>query len=382
MGLQLEHTLGHQLAFFSVLDSTPGTRPAIVGADAGRVLPSTSFTPEWTLDPRDDAAAGFLHHETITGKYKQSFGVEAYVIPSGAAGTAPDLGPMYSAAWGGSPTIVPATSVSYAFGGSQLMPTVSMARLLNQGAPIFGEWLTSGVVNEFKLTVSGGEAPKVSWSGQALGYSKAGYGTANGAGSGATSLNVQTGEGAGFWGTPVIDVGSTSNLLVSGVAGDVITIPSSTWADTDVVRPHIPTPTLAGSPIAHMLGSLTLAGTVMRITGLEFTMTHNLRFVEDEAFQATTTDAIRGMASIEVKVTLRARRDQVNWIGRQRLLGTHALTCVMGSTAGSIVTLTTPKLLAKPAGITQPAEEGTIELTFMALDSAPGAHDAATLVFT
>jgi hypothetical protein len=162
------------------------------------------------------------------------------------------------------------------------------------------------------LSIAGGEEPKLSFEGGSSGTfiptttsstTGASTATVDGSGSG-TTVDVQSGEGKNFKVGSVIKVGSDDNggagYEVTGISGDQLTVGTSitSYTDLDAVVPFAPDETVAGQPIAGILGSLTVDGSSFPITSFEVTVTNNMKAIEDEAYQAGTTDYVPGFRDV------------------------------------------------------------------------------------
>jgi hypothetical protein len=263
MGVSQLHALGRNRKFYvneetTYIDSenvaTDFVKPA--GTDAAVIL-NASFTPAQERKVRDDARASRSALEQITGKKSATWSVESYVLPNGSAGTAPDLGPLFKGAMG-TETVSGGTRVTYSLNTNQDLGSFSLTQFFNE---TFMETLTGCYVNSMTISVAGGEEPKVTFEGESSGLYiptttspsaaqlAAGESTATVDGSGTgTSFDVHAGEGENFKPGSVISVGSDTDLVVTAVSNDTITVDSSiTFTDDDEVKPFAPTETVAGS---------------------------------------------------------------------------------------------------------------------------------------
>jgi len=389
MGVSQLHALGRNRKFYvneetTYIDSenvaTDFVKPA--GTDAAVVL-NASFTPAQERKVRDDARASRSALEQITGKKSATWSVESYVLPSGTAGTAPDLGPLFKGAMG-TETVSGGTRVTYSLNTNQDLGSFSLTQFFNE---TFMETLTGCYVNSMTISVAGGEEPKVTFEGESSGLYiptttspsaaqlAAGESTATVDGSGTgTSFDVHAGEGENFKPGSVISVASDTDLVVTAVSNDTITVDSSiTFTDDDEVKPFAPTETVAGSPIAGILGSLTLAGNSLPITSFEVTVANNNKGIADEAFVAGTSDYVPGFRDVTGSLSIRCRRDLAIEIGKRLDFGTQAIVVTCGDTAGKKLIVEIDDAEFEVAAVDTPqSDEVVVPMTFRALATSAG----------
>ena len=389
MGVSQLHALGRNRKFYvneetTYIDSenvaTAFVKPA--GTDAAVVL-NASFTPAQERKVRDDARASRSALEQITGKKSATWSVESYVLPSGTAGTAPDLGPLFKGAMG-TETVSGGTRVTYSLNTNQDLGSFSLTQFFNE---TFMETLTGCYVNSMTISVAGGEEPKVTFEGESSGLYiptttspsaaqlAAGESTATVDGSGTgTSFDVHAGEGENFKPGSVISVASDTDLVVTAVSNDTITVDSSiTFTDDDEVKPFAPTETVAGSPIAGILGSLTLAGNSLPITSFEVTVANNNKGIADEAFVAGTSDYVPGFRDVTGSLSIRCRRDLAIEIGKRLDFGTQAIVVTCGDTAGKKLIVEIDDAEFEVAAVDTPqSDEVVVPMNFRALATSAG----------
>ena len=389
MGVSQLHALGRNRKFYvneetTYIDSenvaTDFVKPA--GTDAAVIL-NASFTPAQERKVRDDARASRSVLEQITGKKSATWSVESYVLPNGSAGTAPDLGPLFKGAMG-TETVSGGTRVTYSLNTNQDLGSFSLTQFFNE---TFMETLTGCYVNSMTISVAGGEEPKVTFEGESSGLYiptttspsaaqlTAGESTATVDGSGTgTSFDVHAGEGENFKPGSVISVGSDTDLVVESVSNDTITVDSSiTFTDDDEVKPFAPTETVAGSPIAGILGSLTLAGNSLPITSFEVTVANNNKGISDEAFVAGTSDYVPGFRDVTGSLSIRCRRDLAIEIGKRLDFGTQAIVVTCGDTAGKKLIVEIDDAEFEVAAVDTPqSDEVVVPMNFRALATSAG----------
>lgn len=386
MGLNYTHALGRNQKFYAKAESTAGTFAKPAGTDAMKVLKS-SFPFTYERIPRMDARSTRSTLEQITRRMAVKWALEKYVIPSGSAGTAPDDGELLKAAFG-TETVNASTSVVYSLSDTQTLRTVSLVREFNA---VLSEAIAGACVNSVKLSMSGGDVPKLSYEGFGWTMAHTGVAVLNGAVAGgastftttaATNRNITVGS--------VVSLGSDTN---SGAGYQVTAVNTSTYvctftpvavtgaSDGASVAPYVPTETTSGNPAAGIDGAITVGGASLPLTAFEVTLSNAVKEINDEANQQTTTDYIPGIREITGKVTVRARQDQIIRIGRSRAFATEAISAACGTTAGKILTVSIPYAeIIVPSVEVPESEEGTFELAFKALGSS-GADDM-TWTFT
>ena len=387
MGLNSKHALGRERKFFAKTETTAGTYIKVVGADAVKVLTS-QMDIQTPRNIRSDSRQTRSPFERITQKGTVNWSAEGFLIPSGAAGTAPDADPLFEAAFGVA-TNTPATRHKYTLANSQTPNTLT---LLHQFSLAYQEAVFGAWVEECKVTVTGGESPKVSWSGQAMGFTKTGTSEEAVGQTGTVLTPKNTGsrlyDPYAFGNNSLVSVGSDDNILLSAAdyTTPAFTMDSSiTTAADDAIVPYAPTEVTAGSPIAGTVGSFRIedAGTgpsLIPITGFEFTLKNNFKPFDDEAFEAFPSDFVPLYREVTGQVTLRAREDMLPFIGRRDNFQQNKFTCQMGTSAGSIVIAEFPQIEYDFAAVDIPeAEEAIITLPFTALASS--AEDEMSLSF-
>jgi hypothetical protein len=284
----------------------------------------------------------------------------------------------------GTETVSGGTRVTYSLNTNQDLDSFSLTQFFNE---TFMETLTGCYVNSMTISVAGGEEPKVTFEGESSGLYiptttspsaaqlTAGESTATVDGSGTgTSFDVHAGEGENFKPGSVISVGTDTDLVVTAVSNDTITVDSSiTFTDDDEVKPFAPTETVAGSPIAGILGSLTLAGNSLPITSFEVTVANNNKGIADEAFVAGTSDYVPGFRDVTGSLSIRCRRDLAIEIGKRLDFGTQAIVVTCGDTAGKKLIVEIDDAEFEVAAVDTPqSDEVVVPMTFRALATSAG----------
>ena len=379
MGASTDHALGRNLRFFCKKESAAGGaygtsgQEALAGTDAAKVL-SASMEFTVTRNDRMDARTSRSVMERITGKQEVSWSCESYLLPAGST-TAPDIDPLIEAAMGGA--FGASTAKTYKFSDSNALPTVHMMRTAND---VLREDLFGCYVEDMNITASGGEEPKISFSGGAFNYALTGSGTTEGTGSSATSLITESGQGVNFMVGSVISFNSLADKIVTAKSSDTLTIASSSWSDAQAITPTTYTETTAGNPVNGISGSLVLNSVTLPVTAFDVTVTNGVKALSDEAFEKGTSDFVAGYRSVKGNISVRARKDFIKSLAQRYVQTTAtadptfssvALVVTMGGVTGKKVVATMSKIEIDFAGIDVPeAEEAILSLPFTALGTS------------
>ena len=373
MGASTDHALGRNLKFFCKKEIDSGTlipggryglsnQLAVAGGDAAKVL-SSSIEFTVTRTDRMDSRASRSVLERITGKQEVSFSCESYLLPAGST-TAPDIDPLIEAAMGGA--FGASTSNTYKLSDSNALPTCRIARTANG---VFREDLFGAYVEEMSISASGGEEPRMSFSGGAFNYALTGTGTSHGSSSvTSTSVPLVTGDGVNFMVGSCIDINGGSAIVTAKAAADTLTVTSGTYTNNEAITPETYTESTAGNPVNGISGSLTLNSVTLPITAFDMTLTNNIKPLSDEAFEKGASDFVAGIRSVTGTVTVRARKDFVKSLAQRYV----QLTASGDPTFSSVpIVVTLGGVAAKKVVITM----STCELDFGAID-VPEAEEA------
>lgn len=391
MGLNpaLAHALSREQRFFVQPEVTPGTFVRATSASAMKMLKFSSGF-EWERIERKDNRDSRSLYEQILGKQKIDWELEGYLIPSGTAGTAPDAQDLFQAVFGGE-AVSGGISVTYSLNNTQSgRQTVSLTRWAN----VIMETLRGCNVNSMKITAKGSEPAIVSFKGSAYGLCLTGNSTLDGAMSSSATMVVEAVDEYGFEGNAtfgsIVQVGANTNTgtgyMVTARTGASCTLETTLSAsDGADVLPYAPSETVVGSPIGGILGSISVDGTSIPVTDFEIELENGDKLINDEIGQQTTTDIIPGNRVVKGSATVRLRRDMVRYFTARKnsSFATRDLAIVIGSVAGSIVTVNVDRAEMTFAALDQPDGDSFIgQLPFKALASSSTASDEMTLVFT
>jgi len=384
MGASTDHALGRNLRFFCKKESAAGgaygtdSQEALTGAEAAKVL-STSMEFTVARNDRMDSRSTRSVQERITGKQEVSWSCESYILPAGGT-TAPDIDPLIEGAMGGA--FGASVAKTYNLTDTNALPTIHMARTANG---VFREDLFGAYVEEMTISGSGGEEPKISFSGSAFNYALTGTGITEGTGSTATALITESGNGVNFMVGSVISFNSLDDKVVTAKSSDTLTIQSSSWSDAQAITPTTYTETTAGNPVNGITGSLTLNSVTLPVTAFDVTITNGIKGLSDEAFEKGTSDFVAGYRSVKGSVSVRARKDFIKSLA-QRYVQTAAtadpsfssipIRIDMGSTSGKTVVIFMDTAEIDFGAIDVPqAEEAVLNLPFTALATSSGGDE-------
>jgi len=181
-----------------------------------------------------------------------------------------------------------------------------------------------------------------------------------------------------FTDTWVADDGTgTWNRAFTIVAANDGGAASVSEIDTDTVVPWTPTFTDVGVPMTGISGSLTWDNLDISalVTGFEFTVKANNKYVDDSCFQQDMIDAIPGFFDITGKVDVRLRSDFVVKLLNRKDFGSLALAVVVGGAAqtGTRLEIAVGQLEQEYTPIDIPeSEESVLSIPIYALGTATG----------
>lgn len=212
MGTALTHALSRERKVYLETESTFGTRTFPAGTDAAKVLAGTSFgNPAIERHDRADNRTTRSQLERITGKQgPHEFTIEADIIPSGTAGTPPDLHEAYKAAMGAYNN-TPGTSDAYTLSDTQ--GAHGSLTITEQTSAVHAESIAGAVIQSMALKGGGTEPPTVTFAGQAADHVTTGVGDLKTALSGSETQFVLDPH-------DVVEVGSLIKIGDSDNSGD------------------------------------------------------------------------------------------------------------------------------------------------------------------
>ena len=388
MGISTQHVYGRQRKFFANPESPLGTFAKPEATDAAKII-KADFNINVERPDRTDSRATRSLLERVTGKKTVGWNVEAEVIPSGTAGTPPDLHPLYLGALPAYSNS-PGTSDTYAPSASQTIGGNTMCQHFPETATDpngYMETIWGASVEEMSISVKTGESAKVKFSGVAMGFAATGNTTLNGAMVTSATMVVATATGRNISLNSVVKVAALDNTgagyrVTVATARPSFTIESAISADTAAtVYPFTPTETTAGIPLIGIAGGFTVDETTIPFQSFDITVKNNYKPLADEGLVQIHSDIIPGYRTVTGSVSFRARKDFIVELGKREDFGARALICTIGNVAGKRLVLTTTYAEFNFAAASLPeAEEGVITLPFVCLGSS--GEDEISLAFT
>lgn len=373
MGLLQGHALGRERAFYAVFENTPlqFTKPA--ATDGMRVL-SASFTRTQPKELRSDANPGNRSYDERIKRMRTIAGqMQTYLLPSGTAGTPPDVHELLYAGFGVYVN-TPATSDVYTLSGSQVLRTLSLIHEFTGDAmeASYGSW-----VEEIKVALSQGDEPKLDFVFGGKDLIETGASVVDSANTPASDnfdvtlvenyevgsviqIDADDNGGAGYEVTAITGTSGVGTLTCAGE--------SFTLSGGEVVQPFAPAITVAGQPVAGIDGSLTIDGVNYPVVAADFMLKNNVKSLP-HAFEETITDIIPNRRSVSGSITIRARRDLLSQWRRRRLFQAENVVMVNGAGAGTRMTwaLPTAEFNMETALEVPQEEEGTFALPLVGL---------------
>jgi hypothetical protein len=414
MGQAKLHALGRNLKFFVTPETTLGTYaalgdPSSTSTEGMRVLSSSMEYNQERVDRADARGDTRSLEDRITRRVECTYSVESYLLPSGTAGTKPDVDLLLKAVMGagveggaqtvGSKTVV--DGCKYTLTSTQAMDSFAVTR---ETSGVVQQRMRGCYGGEFTITGSGADEPKISFTGTGIDMWNVGRAATTNAGTdgtgassyvevgaGAAAVNMSkmfstasatypvqvditdpAGSGTAITNTTIVNVNSTN--------GDITLGSAQTWAIGDIISPYSPALGDSGVPINGVSGSVTVADTIsaMPITAFDITVNNNTKAINDEAFTNLMTDFIPGFRSVTGNITVRANQDQIAELNRRRDFGTRDVEIILGddTSLGNFVVISMPKCEFGFGALEIPeAEEATFTLPFTALASGTGENE-------
>lgn len=377
--------LGRNQRFGYVDQTAIGTPPAgnLLGLQEVRVLDFQTAETKERKDQIDKRSSPSLYTR-FDGNRGGTWKMTGYLKPSGVVATAPDIGGILDAA-GFSETVTPATRVRYA-PDSTITPL-----LLVNDIESYGEYAHDAIVSRVNFLVSGSDACKIEIEGIHSHKALITRTQLNGAeAAGQTVLTVDDGrkvEVDSYAQVTGDSGGGDAGYRVTAVSGNNITVSPALavgGADDAQVGPIFTPSSTAGNVIDGNSGSLLIGGAITAlIMEGNIAIEASLQDTRDNAFNAGKYDDVfyvNRRVTGQVKCKLNRTNDLLALHGRGNVQ--TALVLTLGTTAGSIVTITLPYVEWNPIDSIDIPEENAIEInaTFVALASA--GNDEIQIDFT
>jgi len=378
MGQSQVHLLGRTRRDFIKHDNTAFSSVEFTDAQAVKLLNLALNLNHERID-REDWRSQRSVMERITRRKTGTWSLEAYMLPSGVAGTAPDIAPILRVAFGQNPTIVTSTSVTYNLTPNQIMGTFSAHQGFANDVSIgtlYGKTARGCWVESLGISINGTDAPRITAEGGCADVAHTGIGFAS-ANSTGTTITLQSGEGVFFQPGSFITTPAGNRMVVS-VAGDVLTVDTAVnIVINDSIRPFYGvTPVTAGAPLGGITGGLTIGGDTVSVVSMDINLTNNHKALDDEALAATVEDYIPGFRSVTGTIAVRARADYLKYMLRRQSFAPVAVNVTVGNVAGSRIKFNMAAVEIEYGEDQIPGDaEITLQLPFKALGSSTGDNE-------
>ncbi len=310
---------------------------------------SCSFTRQRGVSPRPDKTGTRSSLVGIPGRTGGAFSWSGPLIPSGAAGTAPDLGEIFlKSAFGQAGTVVASTSVTYSFADTGIFPFALFMFNRSGGSSPTHE-VAFGCVPQRIVLTFGGEYVMMSVDGKCVAI-------------------MSSTEFASYTGNDAVAKGGLTTFPAEPSSGGPLAV--------------------TGSPIAGFGGTATFAGNAMAELRGTYSITINtgLDLVEDayqDGYPFAVTLGKRGVSLSSLRF-LDSDGSALNTLKQNAFTKTaFDVSIAHNNVAGSIIT---PTLKSVQLAASQIVENGnTFDITFgdsMAHASAIGNVDDLAIAFT
>lgn len=390
---------------FAATETTYGTQVKPVATDAFKMLSGAIESHVPNRIERDDNRPSRSLEAQITGNIPPvAWSYEGYVIPSGTAGTPPDIHKLLLAALGtDSYTNTPATSDVYELTDTCLnRGSLSLYEAYASCDPtakdcIFMETLLGAIVSTMSIKGSSGEPPTISLGGVGATYILTGRTDINDGSPDATTT-VTNSRQCPVGSLIAVYEEADGTTLVSDNSGVGIQVTAANFtthlltldfdisgdsaADNDIIAPWCPTETTAGTPIPGSTGSLTIEGTTVDLLSYEVNLDNGDTPEVDEAFSQVMSGYYEGKRRVTGQVTFRAKASDMAVLARREAFANQTISIVLGETAGSILTVAIECELGF-ASIEKAAEAACICVApFKGVATSANAADELKLTFT
>lgn len=340
--------VGRLEKLYAVAESTYGTAVQPAATNAVRFK---SFSASQGIEraPRDDKRTTRSLLEQITRRKTVEWSLESYLLPSGAAGTAPDGHDDLLESAFGTETVNAGTSVVYTLSREFTKP-LSLhhclgASITSPDDRIAAETIRGAVVDQVTFNLSGADEAMVSYQGFGKDILRAGISavvsfTGN-------TITVTSGDGPKFDAGMVLRVGSVDNISITSVSGDVLTTSSTSGiANGNAITPQIiqtsQTFTSTASPISGILGSFTIDAVSFPIVSAQIVLSNGSKAHNDQYGSDSVVSYNLGNRRVTGSITYRLTDANFLELAKTKSFGSRALSLVSGTVAGSIATFAVP----------------------------------------
>jgi len=325
---------------------------------------------------------------------------EGYLIPSGTAGTPPDVHLLLLAAMGISTyTNTGSTSDQYLLSDvAKDLGSLSIYEGYPAGIAAAEDYLMmkslhGAFVDTMTIKGSGGDPPAITFAGRGARHVLTARDTINGAPSGATvtASNVENFEVdslVAFYeaadGTTEVDSNSSTGWSVSSISGSVLTLEGSPsgHATTDIIAPWGPTVILVGDPIPGVQATVAVGGVSAAPLEYEVTLDNGNQAHDNEVGQQVTTGYHEGKRRVTGFIKFRALSSDMKILTGRRLFANRTIVLTLGTAGGSICTITVEAELGF-ADIERSEEETVIvNLPFKGVATGSTLKNELVILFT
>lgn len=378
--------LGREEKLYSVPETTYSVAASVPGATDALRFMTLNIAQTIERVQRTDKRPTRSYLETIVRRKSVSWSLDGYLLPSGAAGTAPDGWDTILEAVFGTQTVNSSTSVVYTL-AKDYSKSLTMHRAVGNGAAVavFAEMMRGAVPTTCEFTLSGQDEAKVSISGFASDVLRAGTSllvTDTG-----TAVAVTTGTGDAFDAGQYVNIGSVTNQLIASVSTDTVTVPAhaaGTAGDKLVPSACVVSQTIAATavPISGIAGSCSLAATTLDILTAKITLdngsvAHNDKYGTDRADSFHLNNR-----KVSGEFTVRLTDSNFIRIAKTKNATKLALTLVAGTVAGSISTFSMPNVVLDYSAIPSTAEADIVVTVPFVAYASTSFEDELTLTFS
>ncbi len=379
--------VGRLEKLYAVAESTYGTAVQPAATNAVRFK---SFSASQAIERviRDDKRVTRSALEQITRRKSVEWSLESYLLPSGAAGTAPDGHDDLLESAFGTETVNASTSVVYTLAREFEKP-LSLHHTLGASISspddrIAAETIRGAVVDQVTFNLSGSDEAMVSYQGFAKDIIRAGISavvsfTGN-------TITVTSGDGPKFDAGMVLRVGSVDNITISSVSGDVLTTSSTSGiANGNAITPQLiqtsQTFASGASPISGILGSFLIDSVAFPIVSAQIVLANGSKAHNDRFGTDSVVSYNLGNRRVTGSITYRLTDSNFLELAKTKSFGTRDLQLISGTVAGSIATfdLNTCKFEYSPL-VVNSLDDILITQAFTALGSS--GEDELSLTFT
>ena len=395
MGAEQLTSLGRQEKIFISDETSWGTFVKPVPDDAidHNSPASLSYTQERVerLSKQPDTRS-LMTTDMVTRRKDLSWSIPGDIIPSGTAGTPPDVHLLLLAAFGVYAN-TPGVSDVYSLLDAQQLPSVQITREVSnlQMNVHQGAW-----VDEVVMSWSGAEEGNFLFSGKSqdeIHTFRVLEGTTAG-GDALIQLPLARYDDHFQEGSVVAILQANGVLDSNGGVGYMVltvnTVLHRLTVDAAIaiahtsrpIVPFSPTKTVVGTPVTGIVGTLSVGGRNYRVLSCSITLNNGTKELNDEFGYDGASDYLMGPRRITGTIQFRMYEESVALYPDAKAFGRAALVLTSGArtAGGTRVTVSCPAIEIEPFNIDAPeTEEVVVDATFKALASV--AENEMTLTF-